>query len=421
MAFTHARIPAIARDPRFRALCAAQGVSTFGDALTTLTLILLVTERTHSVPAVGALTVVIAVPGIVIGLVSGAYADRWDRRRTMIAADVLRAVLLGVLASVVLLTSALLPVYAIALAEAAVGTLFNPARAALTQVIVPAGEQVRANSLIQTTTVVGELAGATLAGLLVTTLHTYGVSFAVDAVTFGVSAVLIRAIPRSSPVPAEEHGSTWAAVMDGVRAVRSAPALRALLLVFGALTFALSPMAVLLTPYVVDTLHISTGWVGLIQSGDTAGNILGGVLITLVARRVRPRALIICGMSALAVLIASFAWTTTVAGLLAAYSVFGLLTVVIQTGIGAVTQTEVDNALMGRFIGLMSVVPGIVSVLAMSFSGLAGAALGIRNIFLVSGAVLATTTALAWRAFHRASDDGPAPNSPAAAAVTRRS
>ncbi|GLY82805.1 MFS transporter [Actinoallomurus iriomotensis] len=411
MAFTHARIPAIARDPRFLALWTAQSVSTFGDALTTLTLILLITERTHSLPAVGALTVVIAVPAIVIGLLSGAYADRWDRRRTMIASDFLRAVLLGVLAAVVLFTPTLFPVYAIALAQAAVGTFFNPARAALMQVIVPSGEQVRANSLIQTTTVIGELAGTTLAGLLVMTLHTYWVSFTVDAVTFAASAVLISTIPRPSPTPAEEQQSTWAAITDGMRAVRSSPALRALLLVFSALTFALSPMAVLLTPYVVDTLHISTGWVGLIQSGDTAGNILGGVLIALLARRVRPRALIIFGMSALAALIASLAWTTTVVGLLAAYLVFGLLTVAIQTGIGALTQTEVDNALMGRFIGLMSIVPSTVSVLAMTFSGLAGAALGIQNIFLISGAVLATATVLSWRSFRRASGERPAARS----------
>jgi MFS family permease len=98
MAFTHARIPAIARDRRFLALWTAQSVSTFGDALTTLTLILLVTERTHSLPAVGALSVVIAVPATVIGLISGAYVDRWGRRRTMIAADALRAVPLGVFA-----------------------------------------------------------------------------------------------------------------------------------------------------------------------------------------------------------------------------------------------------------------------------------------------------------------------------------
>ncbi|MGI5227271.1 hypothetical protein [Actinoallomurus sp. CA-142502] len=98
------------------------------------------------------------------------------------------------------------------------------------------------------------------------------------------------------------------------------------------------------------------------------------------------------------------------AGLPAAYLVFGLLTVAIQTGIGALTQTEVDNALMG----LMSIVPSTVSVLAMTFSGLAGAALGIQNIFLISGAVLATATVLSWHTFRRAGGERPAARAPMA-------
>jgi MFS family permease len=173
-------------------------------------------------------------------------------------------------------------------------------------------------------------------------------------------------------------------------------------MVFSALTFALSPLAVLLAPYVVTTLHISTGWIGLIQAGDTIGNILGGMALALAPQRVKPRALIIVGMFMLAALIASIAVATTVASLLVAYFVFGLLTVAIQTGIGALTQTEVDNAMMGRFIGLMSIAPSTVSVLAMAFCGTLGAVLGIRNIFLISGALLAVSTILAWRQFQRA-------------------
>jgi hypothetical protein len=64
-----------------------------------------------------------------------------------------------------------------------------------------------------------------------------------------------------------------------------------------------SPIAVLFTPYVVDTLHISTGWIGPTQAGDTAGNILGA----LAATRVTPRALTTTGMLMLAVLIAALA------------------------------------------------------------------------------------------------------------------
>ncbi len=396
------RVPAIARDRRFLALWAAHGSSTLGDALTTLTLILLVTEHTHSVAAIGGLTVVIAVPGIVIGLLAGAYVDRHDRRRIMIVSDACRAALLAALAIVALTWPGLSALYLIAFLQAAVGTFFEPARAGLMQVIVPPDEQVRANSLIQTTTVIAELTGATVAGVLVATLHTYWIAFVLDAATFALSAVLIATIRRTPGTPAEEHRTTWVAIADGLRAVRSSPALRGLLLVFSALTFALSPMTVLLAPYVVDTLHISTGWIGLIQAGDTAGNLVGGVLVVIAAKRVTPRVLVITGMVVLAALITALPLATTVVALLLAYLVFGLLTVSIQTGIGALIQTEVDNALMGRFIGLMSIIPSTVAVLGMAFSGTLGAVSGVRTVFVVCGAVLAAGTGLAWLQFRRA-------------------
>lgn len=393
------RIPAIARDRRFLALWAAQSVSTFGDSLTTVTLILLVIQRTHSVASVGALTVAIAVPSIVIGLLSGAYVDRHDRRRIMITSAAGRAVLLAALAILALSSPSVLTLCLVAFLQATVGTFANPARAGLLQIVIPADEQVRANSLIQTTTVTGELAGTTLGGVLVAALHVYWISFTIDAATFALSAVFVATI-RPNPITRTVQGTTtWSSVTGGLRAVRSSPVLRGLLLVFGALAFALSPMAVLLAPYVVDTLHISAGWIGVIQSGDTAGNILGGVVLTVAAGRLRPRALTVTGMLLLAGVIASLAWATTVPALVGGYFMFGLITVMIQTGMGALAQSEVDNALMGRFTGLMAVIPGTVSVLGVAFGGALGAALGVRPVFAISGAVLAISTVLAWHQF----------------------
>jgi hypothetical protein len=108
-------------------------------------------------------------------------------------------------------------------------------------------------------------------------------------------------------------------------------------------------------------------------------------------------------MLGLSVLLAALTLTRTVAGLVVVSVTFGLLTVALQTGIGALSQIAVDNALMGRFVGLMAVVPGIVSVVAMTFAGTAGAAFGVRAVFLAGGAVLAVTTASAWRGLRRPS------------------
>jgi hypothetical protein len=200
--------------------------------------------------------------------------------------------------------------------------------------VVPPDDQLRANSLLQTSTVIAELTGTALAGVLVATLHAYWIAFAVDAATFALPALLVRTVHHPTAA-APRQQSTRAAAVGGFRAVRSSPSSGALLLVFTALAFALSPMAVLLTPYVVDTPRISTGWIGLIQAGDTAGNVVGGILVAVAARLLATRVLVGLGMIALGTFIASPALASTLAGLLAAYLVFGLLTAMIQTGIGA--------------------------------------------------------------------------------------
>lgn len=57
---------------------------------------------------------------------------------------------------------------------------------------------------------------------------------------------------------------------------------------------------------------------------------------------------------------------------------------------------------MGRFMRLMSIIPGTASVLGVTFSGALGAAVGVRTIFVVSGVILATNAVLAGHQFRRA-------------------
>jgi MFS family permease len=83
-------LPPLARNTRFLALWGAETTSILGNALSKLTLILLITEQTHSVGAVAGLTLALALPTLAVGLVAGAYVDRWDRRRTMLASDLPR-------------------------------------------------------------------------------------------------------------------------------------------------------------------------------------------------------------------------------------------------------------------------------------------------------------------------------------------
>ena len=80
------------RIPDFRRLYLAQSISDIGDGMTYLALFLLVLDLTGSTAAIALMSILVALPPVTVGLFAGAWADRHDRRRIMIASDSLRAV-----------------------------------------------------------------------------------------------------------------------------------------------------------------------------------------------------------------------------------------------------------------------------------------------------------------------------------------
>src|SRR5512136_103846 len=84
---------AVFRNRNFTLLWTGQLVSTIGSALTSLAASILVYRITGSALSVGLMLMATALPTLLLGLVAGVVVDRYDRRRIMIAADLLRAIL----------------------------------------------------------------------------------------------------------------------------------------------------------------------------------------------------------------------------------------------------------------------------------------------------------------------------------------
>jgi MFS family permease len=406
---TTVRLPPFARERNFAALWAGQTISTLGDSLTSLTLIILINHLTHSAAMVALLAVVIAIPDIAVSLFAGAYVDRFNRKRIMLASDFIRAVLLGLLAVTAIHPQVGL-IFAIAFLQAAVGTFFNPARAAIMQVTVPAGEMLRANSLMQTTMVIAQLAGTSAAGVLVGLTGSYWLAFGIDGLTFIASFTLtavLRAAGQYAP-PGTPPASALRSVAEGLRVVRRNRVLLGLLMTFAALSFTLSPMAVLITPYAINVLHIHTVWLGVIQSGDTVGNIVGAVIIAILATRLRPPTAVTTGMILLAAVVASVSLASNVPELVAIFFAFGLVTVALQASMGALTQTTVDNAFVGRFMGLMGTIPATSSVLSIALAGSLASLIGVRTVLVGLAVVLTLASLLASRLLKSPRPSGPA-------------
>ena len=198
----------------FRYLWTAQVASDFGDNLTALSLLIMIQRLTGSTVAIAGLMIAITLPALVFGVVAGVYVDRIDRRRTMIVSDVVRG--LVVLSFIFIDSPDMVPlIYAIAFVQASIGTLFGPARSALTPRIVGEEKLLAANSVTQTSRIVFNLLGTTAAGILASVSSGFAPAFIVDSLTFLVSALLIsRIVTSGTPkkLAVKGSGKTWSRV-----------------------------------------------------------------------------------------------------------------------------------------------------------------------------------------------------------------
>ncbi|MBF4510246.1 MAG: MFS transporter [Aeromicrobium sp.] len=154
---------AVLRNRRFRALWLSQFVSGLGDWLVIGLLIPLVTTLSGgSAFAVAGIMIAKIIPSLLFSSVIGVFVDRFDRRRLMIACDVVRALLTLIL----LFTSSLALIYLTVLTMEIASLFFTPARNALIPRLVAAEEVTVANGLAYTTQQASMLIGLTMSGAI---------------------------------------------------------------------------------------------------------------------------------------------------------------------------------------------------------------------------------------------------------------
>ena len=185
----------------YRKLWIGQMVSVVGDKLNQIAMGIMVYKVTGSMLQMGVMLGVTVLPSALFGLVAGAYVDRWDRRRTMIGADLLRAGLVALLPWAIA-SGGVTSAYLLAFSVATVALFFEPAKLSLIPEIVTEDELMAANSLDNASSAIAELVGLAFAGAAVALLG-YARAFQLDALSYLFSAGMIALIGyrQVKPVP----------------------------------------------------------------------------------------------------------------------------------------------------------------------------------------------------------------------------
>jgi MFS family permease len=383
----------------FRVLWAGMAVSLLGDGIFLIAIawesyVLWNTPAALSIVGIG-----MTIPTVVFLLIGGVLSDRHDRRLLMLGADVLRAGAVACLAVLVFAGALRLWELVALVAVYGVGTaFFTPAFEAIIPDLLPSGDLAAANSLDQFVRPIAlRLAGPLLGGLLVAV--SAGLAFAVDAASFGASALAVLAMrsPRSfEPTTAVSHTG---AMREGLAFIRrrvwlwgTLAAAAAAYLVF------LGPSEVLL-PYVVkNELHASAGTLGFVFAAGGLGAVAAAVWM---GSRGHPRrdVTFMYGTWTIATLaIAGYGLANAAWQLMAACLLFNALETAGTIVWATIKQRHVPSAMLGRVssldwlisIGLLPIsfaltapVAGVLGVRAtLVGAGLVGAAITFSALFL---------------------------------------
>jgi MFS family permease len=393
-----AEIRRVLRHREFRFLWLAQSSSVIGDYLVLVALALFVIGQTGSASDLGLVLAAKALPLVGFLLVGGVWADRLPRHRVMMAADLIRFALHGLLA--VLIFAGAVPIWQLIAIEMLYGSaeaFFRPAADGLLPQTVPEQDIQQARAITAMSNNLAEFAGPALATALVLGAGA-GWAFALDAATFLLSAAFLsRVRPRrrgaaittkASEAPAAiARGSMWSEIRAGSREVRSRPWVWATLLSFcAALFFALAPWFVL-GPIIARGQYGHVSVYGFLEATVGLGTILGA----LAGVGWRPRFPMRTAMLAI------MAWPVAAILYASGTTLFVVLPVTLLAGSGIAvfdilwTTALAERIPPGRLSRVSSfdwMISGALLPLGYAIAGPLGSVLGVVPV-MIGGSILA--------------------------------
>ncbi|GHT04101.1 MFS transporter [Bacteroidia bacterium] len=321
----------------------------------------------------------------------GAFADKYSKKKTMIAALIGEAVVVGIVILIFPVFNhwpLLFTVFAVLIY--AFEPLFETSMQGSLNVVVQPNLVPNAVSAISGITSFSQALGAACAGAAITVLGVLG-AFSLDCACYLVSAVLIWRLVTKLPVEKQENApksSYWKDLAEGFLYVYKDKALVWMLAFFAFVNLFVSPI-VLALPIIAKTVFNGTA---LLMSGYEVSMAIGIVAITTVLGRVSRKfnrytsgfgAILLCGLSLAGLSFCSHEYLTFVFVFL-----FGVGLGLVNVSMLTIFQMYVPTYIQGRFFSIVNTIAGAVIPLSYAFVGFLSDAIGIMPLMTINGCVL---------------------------------
>ena len=378
---------------------AGQTISNLGSSVTLFALPLLVYDLTGSALNLGITTAAAFVPYLLFGLVIGAWVDRVDRKRLMIAVDVGRALVVATIPLLAVLGTLRVEwIYLAAFVNSTLTIAFDSAEFAAIPSLVGGKDLVTANGRIQASYAAAQIAGPLVAGGLAAAMALEAVLL-IDAASFLVSAASLALIRRGFNVAegAPRRSSIRRDVGEGLRYVLSHPVLRSISIMMALINFFGTTVYAQTVLFAKERFAAGDARVALLFSAGSAGTIL----LSLAAGPLRQRlrfapvalgALLLDGALTIALAFTPFFWVA-----LPLQALIAGLGTLFNINTGSLRQTIVPNHLLGRVITIAGVLAWSANPLGALAGGWAIEQTGnVSLVFAAIGAIICLIATTFW-------------------------
>jgi MFS family permease len=373
-------------------------VSSIGDWLYLVALLVLVWEETKGdALALGLIGAARILPYVLLSIPAGIVADRFDRRKILLFTDIVRGLLMLVIAAAVYLDMSILVIVALAITATCFSAFFGPAIGAyLPSLVRDESELGPANSAWSSLVNLAFFIGPAVAALLLS-IGSLVAAFVLNALTFAIVAIVLLGLPSKQPeAKAEAAAASEPAknqpLMDALRPIsRPLLGLTVLNMVVGFVWGGMGVVTVILS---VEVFHVdeATG-TGLLNAAIGVGGVLGAVIAGALVLRRRQGPPLVIGAVALGLGLAVLGQVPELALALAVLGFASAGALLVEIVMTTLLQRIVPDAVRGRALGLIDTVYVLfyaagAFVIPIVASGQAGLVLLVSGVAIaISGVV----------------------------------
>jgi len=377
-------------------------VSIIGDRFYTIVLALWVLQKSDSPAIMGAMLVASALPAFLVGFVSGAIVDRANKKRIMVVTDLVRGLLISLIAYLKLAgVLQLWHIFAVSILVSVLNAFFDPAVKALIPEVVAEKDLPGANALEQ---LINGMSGVIAPVLGAAAIGTAGYSggFLINGISFVLSAFfeLFIDAPKAAGRPRAQTRRLTADVKSGFAFVLQNGALLKVVAIIAAAHFAVGSFSLVL-PFLAQAISAGAMNLGLLQGSIGVGMVIGATKLNVKNLRGRNSRLLIaliCILGALYFLVGALR-TLHVASILPYLAAAALMGITLSNAASfwqLLLQLETPPDMRGRVFGIVSILSNISMPIAYGAVGILLEYIGFPLYLMLLGALLLWLS-LAWR------------------------